>query len=106
MRLESPYFLAQSRFSEQVRRKLRRNCAGTVHERVVLRLLGLAFERKQIPRPDLLETLAIKKYQRGCWKRLSRFASRGSGVRVPPRPPNLIQKVRLRKFSFGAHPSV
>jgi hypothetical protein len=26
------------------------NCARTVHERVVFSLLGLAFERKQVPR--------------------------------------------------------
>ena len=30
--------------------RLYTNCARTVHERVVFSLLGLAFERKQIPR--------------------------------------------------------
>src|SRR6266576_2572037 len=62
-----------------------RYCTRSVHESNVFSSLGLAFERKQIPR--IVANIGSQERGRSYYKGLPCFASRGSPVRSRPRPP-------------------
>jgi len=51
--------------------------------------------------PDLLETLVLKSFQSNCWRRVSRFASRGFAGSIPATSTNQQSRESARVLALN-----